>query len=131
MFVRFEHRTNVGAHSRHTRSRRLERPWSSLVVGIAESRRVDGRPRQQFVAYVGTIRADEVHVPSAARGFWTRAAERLEQFTPEAREKFEQSIAAKIPRPPADLSLAHQIEAARGRMQAFRAERAAQEEIAS
>ncbi len=131
--MRFENRTNRGAHAR-TRSRRLKQPWPSLVVSIAESRWVDGRPRQKIVAYVGTIRTDEVNVPSARRRFWDRASERLEQFTPEAKKRIEESIAARIQRPPAaepDLSLAQQLAAASARMQALRAARAAQEEIAS
>ena len=123
MFVRIERRMHVGAHAPLTRFHRLKRPWESLVVSIAESRWADGQPRQRIVQYVGTIRIDDVHLPSARREFWDRAAERLEQFTPEARQRFENVIAAKIARPPAEPSFAQKIEAARARLAAFRAER--------
>lgn len=123
MFVRFERRLNVGAHSKHTRSRRLKRPWPSLVVGILEARRVDGRPQQKLVAYVGTIRSDEVNFPAVSRRFWVRAAARLAGFSPEIRQRFADAIAAKIPRPPAEepgLSFAQKLAAARQRLLAAR-----------
>ncbi len=123
---------NVGAHAPFTRFHRLKKPWGSLVISIAESRWIDGQPRQRIVAYVGTIRCDDVHLPSARRTFWDRADERLAVFPPEVRRRFEQSISARVPIPPAkELDRAQQIAAASARMQALRAARAAQEEIAS
>lgn len=114
--------------------RRFRRPKPpkppALVAVVVESRRIGGQPRQRLVKYVGSIRLDDVHLPSARREFWDRAAVRLAQFTPEARKRLEDAIAAKIPRPPAEepgLSLAQQIAAARARMQAFKAASAPQD----
>ena len=113
MFVRFERRTHVGAHSKHTRYRRLEQPWSSLVVCIVESRRIDGRSsRQKVVAYLGTIRCVDLNVPSACRRFWDGVAERLAEFSPQDRQRFENAIAARISRP----SLAEVLKATKDRM---------------
>ncbi len=131
-FIRFQKRT-----SRPTRLRfgPPRKPLTTLVVAVVKVVHINGRPpRQQFVAYLGTIHLDDLPFPDARRRFWGLVDERLEQFTHEAREKFEQSIAVRIPRPPAaepDLSRAQQLAAASARMQALRAERAAQEEIAS
>jgi hypothetical protein len=82
-----------------------------------------GQPRQRLVQYLGSIRLDDVHLPSARREFWDRAAVRLAQFTPEARKPLEDAIAAKIPRPPAEepgLGLAQKLAAAQQRMLAAR-----------
>ena len=107
------------------RRRRPKRPKPATLVAIAvESRRIGGQPRQRLVQYVGSIRLDDVHLPSARREFWDRAAVRLAQFAPEARQRLEDAITAKIPRPPAEepaLSLAQKITAACARMQAFKA----------
>jgi hypothetical protein len=61
-----------------------------------------GQPRQRLVQYVGSIRLDDAHLPSARREFWDRAEVRLARFTTEARTRLEEVIAAKIPRPPAE-----------------------------
>jgi hypothetical protein len=107
--------------------RRVRRPKrlkaAALVAVIVESRRVGAQPRQHLVQYVGSIRLDDLHLPSARREFWDRAAVRLAQFTPEVRQRFEAAIAAKIPRPPAEepgLSLARKLAAAQQRMLAAR-----------
>jgi len=104
--------------------RRFRRPKPpkppALVAVVVESRRmIGGQPRQHLVQYVGSIRLDDLHLTSARREFWDRAAVRLAQFTPAARKRLEEAIAAKIPRPPAEepgRSLAQKLAAARQRM---------------
>jgi hypothetical protein len=119
-FIRMQIRTSRPPRPRlGPATRRL--PLTTLVVTVVRSARINGSPRLKLVAYIGSIRVDEANVPAARRRFWDRAAERLEQFTPEAREKFEQRISAKIPRPPAELAaarLAKAIEEARARSRA-------------
>jgi hypothetical protein len=93
------------------------------VAVIVESHRAGGQPRQHLVQYVGSIRLDDLHLPSARREFWARAAVRLAQFTPEARKRLEDAIAAEIPRPPAEepgRRLAQKLAAAQQRMLAAR-----------
>jgi len=106
------------------RVRRPKRPKpAALVAVVVESRRIGGQPRQRLVQYVGSIRLDDLHLPSARLEFWDRAAVRLAQFTPEAGKRLEDAIAAKIPRPPAEepgLSLAQKLAAARQRLLAAR-----------
>jgi hypothetical protein len=103
---------------------RSKRPKpAALVAIVVESQRMGGQPRQRLVQYVGSIRIDDVDLPSARRKFWDRAAVRLAQFTPEARKRLEDAIAAKIPRPLAEepgLSLAQKLAAAEQRMLAAR-----------
>src|SRR5260370_34100573 len=87
--------------------RRVPRPKrpkpAALVAIVVESQRMGGQPRQRLVQYVGSIRIDDVHLPSARREFWDRAAVRLAQFTPEDRQRFENAIGIKIPRPPVEV----------------------------
>jgi len=103
--------------------RRFRRPKPpkppALVAVVVESHRIGGQSRQRLVQYVGSIRLDDLHLPSARREFWAQAAVRLAQFTPAARTRLEEAIAAKIPRPPAEepgRSLAQKLAAARQRM---------------
>jgi len=101
-----------------------------LVVRIVRSERINGQPRLKLVAYIGSIRRDAIDLQGAHRRFWDRAAERLERFTPEIRAKFEQSIEAQIPRPPAEAAASRAAgileaarDAARAKLAAFRAAR--------
>jgi hypothetical protein len=83
----------------NTRSRRSSGPRPSLVAVIVESRRVDGRPRQHLILYIGSIDCADVHRLSARRRFWDRADIALAGLTPEERERFEQALAVKVPHP--------------------------------
>lgn len=113
------------------RVRRPKRPRpAALVAVVVESQRKGGQPRQRLIQYVGSIRLDDVHLPSARREFWDRAASRLDHFVPGVRQRFEAAIASKIPRPPvevfpvppsSDVSRADAIQAALARMRALRA----------
>jgi hypothetical protein len=92
----------------NNRSPRSSEPRPSLVAVIVESQRVDGRPRQHLIRYVGSIDSLDVQRLSARRRFWDRADAVLAEFDPKQRERFEQALAAKVPRP------THEEEAAAG-----------------
>jgi hypothetical protein len=94
---------------------RAAKSRTTVVVHVVKSHRINGQPRQKLIAYIGTIPGDDIFLPSARRRFRARAAARLEQFAPEIRQRFEDAIAARIARPPAEQSLAQKIEAARAR----------------
>lgn len=70
-----------------------------------ESRRVDGKPRQRHVAYLGGIcqSAIDLDTPYQRGHFWVRVVGRLDQLanqiTPEQRRKIETQIAAKVTPP--------------------------------
>jgi hypothetical protein len=93
--------TLLPRHPRRTnpRSRGSSEPRTSWVAVIVESRRVDGRPRQSLVRYVGTIKCSDAQLLSARRRFWKRADVVLAEFTTEERKRFERALAAKVPRP--------------------------------
>jgi hypothetical protein len=96
------------ARRANSRSRRPIEPRRSLVAVIVESRRVDGRPRQHLIRYVGSIDCSDVQRLSERRRFWDRAEVVLAEFDQKRRERFEQVLAAKVPRP------THEEEAAAG-----------------
>ena len=81
---------------------RKRRGGSPLLVAVlVESRRVDGRPRQRNVAYLGGIR--ERHVGKTAREhnrFWAGVDARLDELGLDAvtRASIEARVAARVPR---------------------------------
>ena len=83
--------------------------WAASLV---ESRRVDGKPRQRHVAYLGGIcqSAIDLEISHQRAYFWSRVSGCLDdlgnQVTPEQRRKIEAQIAAKVP-PATGEGLAH------------------------
>jgi hypothetical protein len=114
------------ARRANSRSRRPIEPRRSLVAVIVESRRVDGRPRQHLIQYVGCIARLDVHHLSARRRFWDRADAVLVQFDQEQRARFEQTLETKVPRPTAEEVAAASPAAIAARLGALRAARAAE-----
>jgi hypothetical protein len=98
----------------NARSGRSNEPRPSMVAVIVESQRVDGRPRQHLIRYVGSIDSSDVQRLSERRRFWDRADAVLAEFDQKQRERFEQALAAKVPRP------THEEEAAAGAVFAAR-----------
>ena len=54
---------------------RRRRPWSppdehALYAVLVESRRVDGRPRQRVVRYLGAIKEGQLRYPLSVDHFW-------------------------------------------------------------
>ncbi len=76
----------------NTRFWRSNGSRTSWVAVIVESRRVDGRPRQHLIRYVGSIDCADVQWLSARQRFWDRADIVLVQFDQERRERFEQTL---------------------------------------
>ena len=108
MFVRFKTR-------RRTVGR--ERGSVTLTAVLLESRRIDGRPRQRYVAGLGTLSVQvelhQIHDPEeylrvdggfvhsgAVIGFWRHLADRLDglDLAPQQRQSIESKIASRIPR---------------------------------
>jgi hypothetical protein len=84
----------------------------ALTGVVVESRRVNGRPRQRFVAYLGTITVwdngwGEVAIETGGRafrfeitGFWDRLSRKLDSIeAPLDRDAVEAMVAANVPRP--------------------------------
>jgi hypothetical protein len=79
---------------------------------VVESRRVNGRPRQRFVAHLGTITVwdngqGDVAIRSGGQAiqkeiiaFWDRLSRKLEAIeAPFDRDAVEAMVAANVPRP--------------------------------
>jgi hypothetical protein len=90
MFVRWQRRASstewVSAH------------WAAILV---ESVRVEGKPRQRDVAYLGGISEGGLGSVGVRGEFWFRLSKRLDQLanrvSAEDRKRVEIAIAAKVP----------------------------------
>ncbi len=84
----------------------------ALACVLVECRRVNGRPRQKFVARLGTLEVWENGRGEVAIGtggcayaagviaFWDRLSRRLDALkVPHDRDAVEAKVAAKVPRP--------------------------------
>ena len=115
MFIRWQKRTRKSpAFGMHYGRRggisfrevegRLQIPdvhWRAILV---ESCRVDGKPRQRHIAYLGGITesAIELHVPNQRGFFWNEVMDRLDKLDnhidKDERTKIEATIAKRVPR---------------------------------
>jgi hypothetical protein len=97
MFVRWQSRKRTvhssylgGPDDVHWRAR--------LVV----SERVDGRPRQRHIAYLGGITESAIDNTHQRRGFWDTVHERLDRLanrvSTKDRQRIEITVALKVPR---------------------------------
>jgi hypothetical protein len=77
------------------------RARQSLTAVLVRSARVDGKPRQQVVAYLGHFNLDMIDQPAWRKGFWERADRRLADLALDyaTREKIEAALQARIPCP--------------------------------
>jgi hypothetical protein len=74
---------------------------TTLKAVLVRSVRVAGRPRQQTVQYLGSIREWYRTAPAHRQAFWELAAERLARVPLDAatRQRVEYQLATAIPRP--------------------------------
>jgi hypothetical protein len=93
MFIRWQ------AHRTRDRIRRTERiRWAVILV---ESKRIDGKPRQRHVAYLGSF--DDSYLERiCVRGFFLKkVADRLDRLgnriSPDARSRIDAAIAKRLP----------------------------------
>ena len=109
MFVRWQ---------RKTRARTSD--WGPLLCAVlVESHRIDGKPRQQTVAYLGSIREGLVNFVTRRGYFWRDVTQTLdglgERVSRDDRAKIEASISEKVPAlTPAEHSEANEILATYG-----------------
>jgi hypothetical protein len=82
--------------------RRLRREQDTLrYAELVRSVRVHGRPRQQVVQYLGSIREWYRTAPAYRQAFWDRVEQRLARLPLDAatRQQLEHQLATAIPRP--------------------------------
>ena len=98
MFVRWQSRKHI--RPQFGRHGAADVRWTAVV---AETRRVDGKPRQRHVAYLGSITERGMQIDLPRCNFWDRVAARLDalgnQITATDRNRIEAAIADKVPRP--------------------------------
>jgi hypothetical protein len=76
--------------------------WSAILV---ESKRINGKPQQRHVAYLGGISAEKLKVDAQRCYFWDKVTERLNklgELIAADRSKIEAAISIKVPRPTDD-----------------------------
>ena len=101
MFVRWKRQALTGRSVKYNAS--LGRSKDKLTAILVESHRVDGRPRQRFVSYLGTIREwtlkDRVYWHLV--DFWVSVDKNLDalQIDQVTRQAIETRIAERVPRP--------------------------------
>ena len=72
-----------------------------LTATLVESRRIDGKPRQRSIAYLGSIREGLIERTLSHHGyFWRDATRRLDQLdmTRGQRDKIETALASRVRR---------------------------------
>ena len=101
MFIRWKRRQEKGpyGYDEHRRWRRLGTVRHCAY--LMESRRVEGRPRQQVVCYLGSITDHQLKDLSKRHHFWEMGRIRLDSVEMDAatRERSEAAIAAVVPLP--------------------------------
>jgi hypothetical protein len=76
-----------------------------LIATLARSRRIDGKPRQQHIAYLSSVkvRYNDLATPAHPIAFWEGAEWALDQLDLSRvdRDKIEAQLARRVPQPPA------------------------------
>ncbi len=100
MYVRWQHRRR--RHSPFGGWDEADVHWSAIVV---ENVRVNGRPKQQHIAYVAGFTESAIKIPAQRCHIWDRISETLDQLAnrinADERKKIEVAIAIVVPRPTA------------------------------
>lgn len=79
-------------------------PKADAYATLVESSRIDGKPRQRHIAYLGSALSPEVQTPLYRHRWWCEMTERLDRLgniiPPEQRPGIETALAKKVPPPP-------------------------------
>jgi hypothetical protein len=87
---------------RRARKRTLAGESTQLLTAtLVESRRVDGKPRQHIVAYLGSIHDVQLKYPLPSERFWRAASNRLDALGLHDVERtvIEAALSEVVPRP--------------------------------
>ena len=91
-------------------TKKRSQAWHSrgdlLTATLVECHRVDGKPRQKVVSYLGSVRQELIAEHKIHRlYFWDAVAERLERLGTRidtaTKQKIEAQLAARVPKPTA------------------------------
>jgi hypothetical protein len=103
MFVRWKHykRSSKKKYIRDGKCGWLDPQGSELLVAVlVRSERVNGKPRQRTVAYLGSIREDHLGEVGLRNRFWESADEKIETLAlkAEERQKCEAALLTRVAR---------------------------------
>ncbi len=94
-------------------------PSYLLSAALTESHRVNGKPRQRTIAYLGSIRNECIDLPFCLprRDFWQRVTTRLDALDLSASERatIEDVLGRVVPRPSEEEIAAAEVEFAQYR----------------
>ena len=67
---------------------------------LAESSRVDGKPTQRHIAYLGGITESAIELPAQRAFFWKEVTQQLDELavSKDDRVRIEAAVEAKVPR---------------------------------
>ena len=101
MYVRWQSRKRRSIAYGHGRGRDGDVHWRAILV---ENVRVDGKPSQRHVAYLGGITESAINLDTPAQRmfFWDKAGEQLDglgkKLSVKDRKAIENALASKVPR---------------------------------
>ena len=95
MFVRW--RTRTRRARAFGRDPRADTHWAAI---LAESSRIDGKPTQRHIAYLGGITESAIELPAQHAFFWKEVKQQLDQLavSKDDRARIEAAVEAKVPR---------------------------------
>jgi len=103
MFVRWQ---QYRSQARNPWQRECNDRRARLKAILVESVRVDGKPRQKHVAFLGSIEVSAVDDAGSGHAhFWRDVISRLNRVGPEDRKRITAVIAAKVGGPPTEAEL--------------------------
>jgi hypothetical protein len=81
-------------------TRKLDVHWTAILV---EASRVDGKPKQEHIAYLGGITESAIEILPQRCYFWDEVTERLDKLgnrlSPEERQSIESAVAKRVALP--------------------------------
>jgi hypothetical protein len=95
MFVRWQTRTRRARA--FGRDPKTDTHWAAI---LAESSRVDGKPTQRHIAYLGRITESAIELPAQRAFFWKEVTQQLDELavSKDDRARIEAAVEAKVPR---------------------------------
>ena len=103
MKVKGDRRTMYVRWNKANRQRPHGFKYVSHIAVLVESKRIDGRPRQKVLKYLGSIESYLMKEPHIQRYFWKNVSVRLDSLQPpltaDERKKIEDIIQKTVPMP--------------------------------
>jgi hypothetical protein len=101
MYVRWKRHLMSARTADYSWRKLHERPPYSISAVLVRSKRVDGKPRQEFVCHLATISEDHISMSIHRHYFWQKATSQLDalELDQAQRGKLERKLLEVVPRP--------------------------------